>query len=230
MWFQNRRARSIKSGRLTRPMKKNPVTSNYNSEITFPHPSPTLTVSSAAGQRNTPEVYQLSNANDKQQISDLDWVRQALCPWSQNQPQPTPPVPTISPDLPGALPWGSQPSKPAGSHYVSMDQMTRPMHSLSQHQWSECAEIGTHAASSGGFSGKPQCNINQSGYTSVPTDHLVPSHSAQSCWQGSMHRQGQALMHYPQTSLGDISDLIYSAAVVTNLADFWLQLLNFLMN
>lgn len=220
MWFQNRRARSIKSGRLTRPMKKNPVTSNYNSEITFPHPSPTLTVSSAAGQRDTPEVYQWSNANDKQQISDLDWVRQALCPWSQNQPQPTPPVPTISPDLPGALPWGSQPSKPAGSHYVSMDQMTRPMHSLSQHQWSECAEIGTHAASSGGFSGKPQCNINQSGYTSVPMDHLVPSHSAQSCWQGSIHRQGQALMHYPQTSLGDISDLIYSAAVVTNLADF----------
>ncbi|XP_026778011.3 homeobox protein SEBOX [Pangasianodon hypophthalmus] len=220
VWFQNRRARSIKSGRLTRPMKKNPVTSSYNSEIVFPHPDPTLTVSPAAGQRNRPDVYQPSNTNDQQQMSDLDWVRQALCPWSQNLPQPTPPVPSISPDLPGALPWASRPSKPPGSHSVSTDQIARPIHSLPQHQWSECAEIGTHTALSGGFSAKPQCSINQIGYPSVPMDQVVPSHAAQSCWQGSMHRQGQTLMHYPQTSLGDISDLIYSAAVVTNLADF----------
>ncbi|XP_060768594.1 homeobox protein SEBOX [Neoarius graeffei] len=220
VWFQNRRARSIKSGKLTRPMKKNPVMSNYNSETIFPHPSPTLTVSSPAGQNNRPEVYQPSTTNDQQQMSNLDWVRQVLCPWSQNPPQPPPPVPSISPDLSGALPWGSRSSKPPGSHSVSTDQMARPILSLPQRQWNECAETGTHTASSGGFSGKPQCNINQSGYPSVPMDQVVPSHSGQSCWQGSMHRQGQALMQYPQTSLGDISDLIYSAAVVTNLADF----------
>ncbi|KAK3509298.1 hypothetical protein QTP70_028569 [Hemibagrus guttatus] len=220
VWFQNRRARSIKSGRLTRPMKKNPVTPGYNSEIAVPHPGSTLTVSSAVGQRNRPEVYQPSNTNDQQQISDLDWVRQALCPWSQNLPQPTPPVPSISPDLPGALPWANQASKPPGSHSVSTDQMARSIHSLPQHQWSEHADTGTHTASSGGFSAKPQCHINQSRYSSVPMDQVVPSHATQSCWQGSMHIQGQALMHYPQTSLGDISDLIYSAAVVTNLAEF----------
>ncbi|GAA6080058.1 homeobox protein SEBOX [Tachysurus ichikawai] len=222
VWFQNRRARSIKSGRLTRPVKKSSVTSSYNSETAFPHPGPTLTVSSAVGQRNKPEVYQPSKlqTNDQQQISDLDWVRQALCPWSQNLPQPTPPVPSISPDLPGALTWASQPSKPPGSHSVSTNQMARSIHSLPQHQWSECADIGTHTATSGSFSVKPQCHINQSGYPSVPMDQVVPSHATQSCWQGSMQRQGQALMHYPQTSLGDISDLIYSAAVVTNLADF----------
>ncbi|XP_058238585.1 homeobox protein SEBOX [Hemibagrus wyckioides] len=208
VWFQNRRARSIKSGRLTRPMKKSPAASGYNSEIAVPHPGPTLPVSSAVGQRNRPEVYQPSNTNDQQQISDLDWVRQALCPWSQNLPQPTPPVPSISPDLPGALQWANQASKPPGSHSVSTDQMARSIHSLPQHQWSEC------------FSAKPQCHINQSGYSSVPMDQVVPSHATQSCWQGSMHRQGQAVMHYPQTSLGDISDLIYNAAVVTNLADF----------
>lgn len=207
-------------------MKKSPVVPGYNSEISVPHPGPSLTVSSAVGQRNRPEVYQPSNTNDQQQISDLDWVRQALCPWSQNLPQPTPPVPSISPDLPGELLWANQSSKPPGSHSVSTDQMARSIHSLPQHQWSECADRGTHTASSVGFSVKPQCHINQSGYSSVPMDQVVPSHATQSCWQGSMHRQGQAVMHYPQTSLGDISDLIYSAAVVTNLADFWLQLLS----
>lgn len=199
-------------------MKKNPATSSYNSELVSPHPGPVLQVSSAAGQRNRPEVYQPSDTHDQQQMSDLDWVRQALCP--QDLPQHTPPVPSISPDLPGALPWGSRLSKPPGSHSVSTDPMGRPVRSLPQHQWSECAETGTHTAPSGGFSGKPQCNMNHSGYQSIPMDQVVPSHSAQSCWQGSMHRQGQVLLHYPQTSLGDISDLIYSAAVVTNLPDF----------
>lgn len=194
--------------------------SSYNSEIVFPNPSPNLAASSAAGQRNRPEVYQPSDTNTQEQMSDLDWVRQALCPWSQDLPQPTPPVLPTSPDFCGAFPWGSRPSKPPGSHSVSTDQMARPTHSLAQHQWSECAEMSTPTASSGGFTGKPQCNMNQSGYPSVPMDQVVPAHSAQSCWQGSMHRQGQAFMHYPQTSLGDISDLIYSAAVVTNLAEF----------
>ncbi|XP_046695347.1 homeobox protein SEBOX isoform X2 [Silurus meridionalis] len=212
VWFQNRRARSIKSGRLTRPMKKNPAT--YNSEIAFPHPGPNFTVSPA-------EVYQPSNPNDQQQMSDLNWVRQALCPWSQNLPQPTPtPAPSISPDLPGAFPWQRQPSKPSGSHSVPTDQMARPVHSLPQNQWSECAQPSTHPTSSGDFSGKPQCNINQGGYQSFPMDQVVPSHAAQNCWQGSMHRQGAPIMQYPQTSLGDISDLIYSASVVTNLAEF----------
>ncbi|XP_053340731.1 homeobox protein SEBOX [Clarias gariepinus] len=220
VWFQNRRARSIKSGRLTRPVKKNPVAANHKAEGIFPHPSPALKVSSDAGQKKRPEVYQSSDTNNQQQMSDLDWVRQALCPWSQNLPRSTPPVPSISPDLPGALPWGNQPSKTPGSHSVSTDQVARPFHSLPQCQWSEHAEIGTHTPSAGGFSAKPQCNITQNGYPSFPMDQVVPSHSAQTCWQGSMHRQGQPLVHYPQTSLGDISDLIYSAAVVTNLADF----------
>lgn len=214
MWFQNRRARSIKSGRLTRPMKKNPV----RSDLVFPHPGPIITVPFAAGQRNIPEVYKQSETYEQQEISDLDWVRQALCPWSQDLPQPTPPVPSISPDLPGALPWQSRPSKPPGGHSVSTDLMTSPIHSLPQQQWSERAEIGT--GSSDGFTAKPQCSVNQSGYPSLPMDQVVPSHSAQTCWQGGMHRQGHTLMHYPQTSLADISDLIYSAAVVTNLADF----------
>lgn len=220
MWFQNRRARSIKSGRLTRPMKRNSVTSSHNSEMVFPNPGPALAVPSAASQRNRPDVYQTLDTNEQQQMSDLDWVRQALCPWSQDLPQHTPPVPSLSPDLPGALPWQSRPSKPLGSHFVSTGQMARPIHSLPQHQWSECAEIGTRTGSSGGFTAKPQCSVNQSGYPSGPMDQVVPSHSAQSCWQGSVHRQEQTLMHYPQTSLGDISDLIYSAAVITNLADF----------
>ncbi|XP_051980578.1 homeobox protein SEBOX-like [Xyrauchen texanus] len=46
---------------------------------------------------------------------------------------------------------------------------------------------------------------------------LIPLHQAS--LEGALHRQNQALSHYHQTSLGDISDLIYSAAVVTNLED-----------
>lgn len=186
--------------------------------MVFPNPRTTLAAPSAAGQRNRPEFYQQSDTSEQHQISDLDWVRQALCPWSQDLAQPTPPVPSISPDLPGALPWQSRPSRPPGSHSVSTDQTTRQIHSLPQQQWSERAEIGT--GSPAGFTAKPQCSVNQSRYPSVPMDQVVPSHSTQNCWHGGMHRQGHTLMHYPQTSLGDISDLIYSAAVVTNLADF----------
>ncbi|TSL28157.1 Homeobox protein SEBOX [Bagarius yarrelli] len=214
VWFQNRRARSIKSGRLTRPIKKSSVTSIYNPETSFSPAVPVVHL-------NRPEVHQPFNTIDQQQISDLDWVRQALCPWSQNLPQPTPPVPSVSPDLPGALSWPGQSLKAPESHSVSTNQIGRlKIHSLPQHQWSECPDISTHAAPSERFAVKTQCHSDQSRHPSIPMDQVVPSHAAQNCWQGSMHRQGQVLMHHSQTSLGDISDLIYSAAVVTNLPDF----------
>ncbi|XP_062845030.1 homeobox protein SEBOX [Trichomycterus rosablanca] len=216
VWFQNRRARSIKSGRLTRPVKKTPSTSNYNPAITFPLPNLTLPSSAAAGQRNIPESYQPSNRNNQQQ---LDWARQALGPWPQNLPHSTPPVPSISPDIPEALAGGNRHE----STSIFTAQTAMPIHSLSQHQWRGIGETGTNTASSGGVSGylgKAQCNINMNRHQNLSVDQVVSSQSAQGCWEGRMHRQGHGHVHYPQTSLGESSDLIYSAAVVTNLENF----------
>lgn len=222
MWFQNRRARSIKSGRLTRPVKRGPgraVSSSANLVLSVPQSGPALLPSFVPGQRNRPERYQASNRNSlkpQEQESSLDWVKQALGPWSQNLPRPIPPAPPIIPDLPGALSWKTGPvNQPTPA--VSIGQMVRPIQTACQQQWSEFGQVSTSTTFSGGFSGsfgKPQCNINiNSGrHHTVSVDQTATN--AHGYWEGA------ALMHYPQTSLADISDLIYSAAVVTNLADF----------
>ncbi|KAI4891793.1 hypothetical protein NFI96_014800 [Prochilodus magdalenae] len=222
VWFQNRRARSIKSGRLTRPVKRSPgrTVNPSSNPASFPQPGPAVPSSSR------PDRYQVSNRSSQQsqqQRLSLDWVKQALGPWSQNLPHPTPPAPPISPDLPGALPWLTGPANQPGSPSISIGQTVRPVHSTSQQQWSEFEQVSTGSALSGGFSGhlrKPQCSITRSRHECVPAEQAVTS--AHGYWEGAVHRQGQCtpLMHYPQTSLGDISDLIYSAAVVTNLTEF----------
>ncbi|XP_072548861.1 homeobox protein SEBOX [Salminus brasiliensis] len=229
VWFQNRRARSIKSGRLSRPVKRSPgrvISSSCNPAAGFHQPGPTIPPSAVPGQRSRPERYLSSNTNSEhlQQLgTSLDWVKQALGPWSQNLPRPTPPAPPISPDLPGALPWGTGPANQAGTASFSTGHTVRPVHSACQQQWSEFGQISTGTGLSAGFSGhlgKAQCNINPSRHQSVSAEQVASS--AQGYWEGAVQRQGQyaTLMHYPQTSLGDISDLIYSAAVVTNLTDF----------
>ncbi|XP_007233619.3 homeobox protein SEBOX [Astyanax mexicanus] len=223
VWFQNRRARSIKSGRLTRPVKRSPgpvVSSSCNQPISFHQLGPAIPPTAVPGQRGKPERYQASNRNSQQ---GLDWVKQALGPWTQNLPRPTPPAPPISPDLPGALPWESGPANQAGTPSMSTGHSGRPVHSSGQQQWSEFGQVGSGTGLSVGFSGhvgKGQCSINPSRYQTVSVEQMAPS--GQGYWDGAMPRQGQyaTLMHYPQTSLGDISDLIYSAAVVTNLTDF----------
>lgn len=213
MWFQNRRARSIKRGKLIRPIKKTPATSSYTPAITFPHPNLTLPSSAATDQRNT----QRANRNNQQAI---DWVRQALGHWPQNLPHSSPSVPTISPDIPEALTWRNGPSGSFESTSVFTEQTTKPIPSSSQHQCRGIRDTCTNTTSPGGVSGylgKAQCNINLNRYQNVSVDQVVPSQFSLGCWEGALHRQGHRSMHYPQTSLGDISDLIYNAAVVTNL-------------
>ncbi|XP_066507251.1 homeobox protein SEBOX [Hoplias malabaricus] len=222
VWFQNRRARSIKSGRLTRPVKRSPgqeVTSGCNLEVSLPQAGPTVPTSVRIERYPAPN----RNAQHPQQHqhhgSNLDWAKKALGPWSQNLPHPTPPAPSVSPDLPGALPWGTGPGNQPGS--VTISQTVRPVHSACQQEWSEFGQVSTGTVAAGGFSGnlgKPQSSIHSSRCQSM--EQVVSS--AQGYWDGAIHRQGQCttFVHYPQTSLADISDLIYSAAVVTNLTDF----------
>ncbi|XP_026873553.2 homeobox protein SEBOX [Electrophorus electricus] len=228
VWFQNRRARSIKSGRLTRPVKRSParaINSSCNLATSFSHPGSSFPTSAVPEPSSRPERYQASNRNNhhQQQPCSLNWARQGLCPWSQNLPHPTPTAAPVSPDLPGVLPWGTRPANPPSAPSMSTAQIGRPVHSSPQHQWSEFMQTGASTAPYGGFSGhagKAQCNANPNRNSSESMHQVIPSPAAQSYLEGPLHKHEQSVGSFPQTPLGDISDLIYSAAVVANLADF----------
>ncbi|XP_076866793.1 homeobox protein SEBOX [Brachyhypopomus gauderio] len=224
VWFQNRRARSIKSGRLTRPLKRSPakaVSSSCNLATSFFQPNSTFPTSAVPEPSPRPKRYQASNRNNHHQPQpcSLNWTGQSLHSWSQNLPHPTPPAPPISPDLPGVLPWGTRPANPPSTPSMSTSQIGMQVHSSSQLQWSEFMQTGTSTALYGGISGHAG-NINPSRHSSEHVSQMVPSHSAQGYLEEPVHKQRQPVGHFSQTSLGDISDLIYSAAVVANLADF----------
>ncbi|XP_030648375.1 homeobox protein SEBOX [Chanos chanos] len=234
VWFQNRRARSIKSGRLTRPLKRNAgrepssacLQATPASQL---NPSPTTTA--GPGQMDKSERHYTPGSQQQQQHQQQHqqhhlsstWVKQALEPWSQNLPHPTPPPPPISPDLPGALPWGHRHPQQPGAHSVALGTTGRLTHPSTHQQWDDFSQMGPVSASSSGYSGcmpKSSCSTIPGRFPSISVDQVVPTHPPQGYWEGAMYRQSQVPTHYPQTSLGDISDLIYSAAVVTNLAEF----------
>uniref|UniRef100_A0A8C2FZH7 SEBOX homeobox n=1 Tax=Cyprinus carpio TaxID=7962 RepID=A0A8C2FZH7_CYPCA len=213
VWFQNRRARSMKSKKSSAAVRRSPardVSSHSTPGATFPSTDLDLNPEQMYG---VPEQRASRGLRHHQQS-----LRPALSPWSQNLPHPMSSTPAISPELPGGLQWGGRQSETHGASSVSSCPSDRLAHYSFQGQSSGHWQINCFSAHPEGFSGhqlKSYCPASQAIYSSMSVDQVMPTH--QTSLEEALQRQ--ALTHYPQTSLGDISDLIYKAAVVTNLED-----------
>ncbi|KAM7399772.1 hypothetical protein PAMP_019017 [Pampus punctatissimus] len=230
VWFQNRRARSIKTGRI--PKSSKPVLGGRVSvepsqgPVTSAFPAPTTLADIFRQEHNHP-------CEDVPQIYS-DWIQiysnQPPCSSSLHQ-QPTissPKVPEprlweeehhqlqqLGSALPGFLPGSfAQPLTRQPHHHSAS---TRSYQAFRNFKPQSLAPSGAHHGVYGG-------NAGGGGHSSV--DQVVPSHPQPVYWEVS---QGQGHHHHhhhhhpqmgPQTSMGYISDLIYNAAIVTNFLEF----------
>lgn len=227
MWFQNRRARSIKSERLPRCSKPvlggrgvvetspGPVTS------ALPPPTTLADILTRAEQNHAcedvPQFYsdwiqiysnQPSSSSSFHQQPTLGSPKlPETRPWEEEHPQWQHLGTTLPGFLPGSL---SQPISRQPHHPTS----TRSYQAFRNFKPQSLAPSGAHQAMYGGSAGG-------GGHTSV--DQVVPSHTQPMYWEVT---QGQGHHHHhhpqmgPQTSMGYISDLIYNAAIVTNFLEF----------
>ncbi|XP_026154623.1 homeobox protein SEBOX [Mastacembelus armatus] len=228
VWFQNRRARSIKAGRL--PKSTKPVLGGRGAAessprlLTSPFPTPATLEDMFRQEQN----YHCEDA--AQNYSD--WIQiysnsvSSPPPSSSLHQQPTLSFPKTSeshlweeeqhrqqhmgPALPGFLPYSfaqpitRQPHQTVSSHSYEAFRNFKPQ-SLAPSRAHQVVYRGSTASG---------------GHASV--DQVVPSHPQQVYWEVT---QGQGHHHHhpqigSQTSMGYISDLIYNAAIVTNFLEF----------
>ncbi|XP_077422611.1 homeobox protein SEBOX [Vanacampus margaritifer] len=226
VWFQNRRARSIKTGRLPKS-NKHAGTSRGLAEpsglVTSAFPSPATLADIFRPEQNQP-------CDDIPQFYS-DWIQlhsnQTTPSTSSFHSQP----PRGSPKRSEAHLWEEErhqrqqlgstlPTFFPGSFSHPINR--QPNHSASNHSYQalrnfkaqSLVQSGAHQAIYGGGAG---------GHVSV--DQVVPSHSQSAYWevtqgQGHHHHHHHHAQMGPQTSMGYISDLIYNAAIVTNFLEF----------
>ncbi|XP_062391823.1 homeobox protein SEBOX-like [Sardina pilchardus] len=218
VWFQNRRARSIKSGRLSKSVRKSPEADSRLSSLPSSEP-PRL--NSSVTPSGTPGMWSRQSQHGAS-LGDLQvrpgCLKQDMGSWSQIPLQPTPPPPPpMSPDLPEALP--QMPSQPQQPGTLSVPFLSGQKQADSfQKNWRDYFNQGlTSALALRSVVTKPTC-AHSGRYGSMSVDQVVPMQSQHVYWESQGKTQYQTSTH-PQTSLGDISDIIYSAAVVTNLVD-----------
>lgn len=240
MWFQNRRARSIKTGRL--PKTSNPVLGSRG--VVEPPAGP---VTSAFLTSTT-----LADIFRQEQNLVSEDIPQVYSDWIQIYSNPVSSAPSSSalhqqPTMGSLKPSESRRWDEEQQHHHHHQQrqhlgpplssllpgsFTQPITRQPHHPGSTCsyqafrsfkpqtmAPPGTHQAVYGG---------NTAGGSHTSVDQVVPSHHQPMYWevtQGQGHHHPHHHHHHPQmgpqTSMGYISDLIYNAAIVTNFLEFW---------
>ncbi|XP_070826756.1 homeobox protein SEBOX [Chaetodon trifascialis] len=238
VWFQNRRARSIKTGRL--PKSTKPVLGGRG--VVDPSPGPvtsaflaSTTLADIFRQEQThscedgPQMYSdwiqiYSNPVSSPPPSSSLHQQPTLGPskpsesrfWEEEQHHPRQHLaPALPSFLPGSLP---QPVNRQPHHSAS----TRSYQAFRNFKPQTMAPSGTHQPMYGG-------SATGGGHTSA--DQVISSHPQPVYWevtQGQGHHHPHHHHHHhhhhpqmgPQTSMGYISDLIYNAAIVTNFLEF----------
>nr|XP_019950485.1 PREDICTED: homeobox protein SEBOX-like [Paralichthys olivaceus] len=237
VWFQNRRARSIKTGRLPRSATK-PV--QGGSVAAEPSPAPMTPIFSTPATLQ--DIFRQEQSHHSEDVPHMysDWFQIYSNPVSsppssstlQQQPNTQHPASSkaseprpweeehhrqqhLTPALPGFIPSSfPQPISRQPHHSAS----ARSYQAFRSFKPQSLVPAGAHQAMYGGSTGG-------GGHASV--DQVVPSHPQPVYWEVA---QGQGPHHHhhhhhhpqmgPQTSMGYISDLIYNAAIVTNFLEF----------
>ncbi|KAL3992354.1 tripartite motif-containing protein 16 [Sarotherodon galilaeus] len=230
VWFQNRRARSIKTGRLSKSTKSVLGVRGFVDPSTGPT---TSTYSNTLADMFRPD-----------QSHSCEEVPQIYSDWMQiySNPMSSPPCSSslhqqstrscskpsesrlweeeyhgqqqqhLGASLTGFIPGSFHQSITRQPHHAAS---TCSYQAFRNFKSRSLAPSGPHQALCSGGTGS-------GGHASV--DQVVPSHPQPVYWEIS---QGQGQHHHhhhpqlgPQTSMGYISDLIYNAAIVTNFLEF----------
>ncbi|XP_068440856.1 homeobox protein SEBOX [Clinocottus analis] len=230
VWFQNRRARSIKTVRLPKSTKPGLVGRGVAD------PSSSGPVSAAAFLSSTA----LAEIFRPDQNHSCEDVPQIYADWIQIYGNPVSSPPSSSSLQP--TPGSSKPSEPRLWEDEHLGQQQHLGQQHQQHLVQQQQHLGQplpgflpgsfphHPASARSYQAfrnyKPQSaapsGSSQAAYRGG-VDQVVPSHPQPVYWEVA---QGQGHHHHhhpqtgPQTSMGYISDLIYNAAIVTNFLEF----------
>ncbi|KAL2096459.1 hypothetical protein ACEWY4_008607 [Coilia grayii] len=204
VWFQNRRARSIKS---TRPAKKTP-----SSVISVSCASDSHFLQSNFSSSNGHEIgLSRSHQNHTEGQSNHEgWIKTYSTPLAQE-------VYSRAPDLHDILAWDND------HHSMHLESFGVSGCSSNQAQSSSLMNAN-------GFS--QPCSVTpgywhhkahsvpraKARYAHLAEEQTIPPYPQQAYWDESKG-QGHLLVG-TQTSMGYISDLIYNAAVVTNFMEF----------
>nr|XP_040053920.1 homeobox protein SEBOX [Gasterosteus aculeatus aculeatus] len=230
VWFQNRRARSIKTVRL--PKSSQPALGGRG----VVDPSTGQVTAAFLSSTTLADIFRPEQNHSCEDVPQIysDWFQiysnPVSSPASSSSLQPTPGSSkpserylweeeqhhhhqhhhqNLGPALSGFLP-GSFP--PPGSRPPHHSASARSYQAFRNFKPQSAPPSGPHQAAYGG-------GAAGGGHTSV--DQVVPSHPQPVYWEVA---QAQGHHHHPQmgpqTSMGYISDLIYNAAIVTNFLEF----------
>ncbi|XP_013881251.1 homeobox protein SEBOX [Austrofundulus limnaeus] len=231
VWFQNRRARSIRTDRFPKSAKSDVRVVGFTEPST--HPATTLAdmfrqdlnpsceevphiysdwiqiysnpVSSTQPPSSSSSLYQQPTQKLPKNCSKPS----GSCLWEEEHHRQPHVAPKISCSIAGSFPQptSKQCHHPASnqSHQAFTNFKPQTLTLSGNHQ----PMYGAHRGGGGG-----NCSVEQ----------VIPSHPQPVYWEATQGQRHQHHHHHPQigpqTSMGYISDLIYNAAIVTNFLEF----------